>query len=59
MSERLPYPREPGKDEAGVRGSVMEMLQLLRLVFFPRNGTGLYQRVAELEERVRKLEQAP
>lgn len=59
MSERLPYPREPGAGDSGIRGSVMEMLQLMRLVFFPKSGTGLYQRVADLEERVRKLEQAP
>lgn len=56
MSERLPYPRDPGPDAPGLRVSFGELLQLVRLVFFPRNGKGLYQRVAELEARVQKLE---
>lgn len=59
MSDRLPYPRDPDGSANGTTVVVRDLLTLVRQLFFPKRGTALHIRVAELEARVRKLEEAP
>lgn len=47
---KLPYPKDPGTTLPGLQLCVIEILQLVRLLFFPKSGNSLQRRVEILEE---------